>query len=588
MAQLKSLNFSGGGWLPSFTLPKRLRLSTFLCTLVLVSMAFFVLYPVALLVYSSFLVELPTGEKILGFDIWISAWSQNGILQAIVNTFQRVIITELISFPLAVAIAWLVMRTDIPGKRLIENFFWIAFFLPALPVLMGWILLFDPGHGLINLGWMWLFGTSSGPFNIYGFSGIVFAHIAARSVAAKFIFLAPAFRNLDGAMEEASRIAGAGPITTLRKIVIPVLMPAFLITIAISLIHSLESFEIELILGPTTNFYVFSTKIFQVVREDPPQFGVATVLGLAILVSMLPLILWQQRLSHSRNFVTVSSRSTTLPLRLRKWRQPIFALICLFGSFITIVPVACLLMGTFMNLYGYFDLPKVWTSTHWTAVLTDNTLIQSTANTLVMGLSAALFGTFWFAIVAYISVRTKYRARGVLDLMSWLPASIPGIILGLALLWMFLTVPALQSLYGTTAVLVIACILASVSTGVQLIKSNMVQLGNELEEASFIAGGSWFYTFRRIVLPLIGPVLIAVALLTFASAARNVAGIAMLVSGDNRPLAMLQADYMIDGAFESAAVVGVLIVLLALTMSVVARYIGGRVGLTAIVRKKDI
>jgi len=588
MAELKSLDFGGASRTPMFAFPKHVRLSTVLCTGVLLTMAFFVLYPVALLVYSSFLVEVPGVGKVLGFDTWISAWSQPGILQAIINTFQRVVFTELISFPLAVVIAWLVMRTDIPGKRLIENFFWIAFFLPALPVLMGWILLFDPGHGLVNLAWMWLFGVAKGPFNIYGFSGIVFAHIAARSVAAKFIFLAPAFRNLDGAMEEASRIAGAGPLTTLRKIVIPVLMPAFLITIAISLIHSLESFEIELILGPTTNFYVFSTKIFQVVREDPPQFGVATVLGLAILISMLPLILWQQRLSHSRNFVTVTSRSTTLPLRLRRWRLPIFTLICLFGGFITIVPVACLLMGTFMNLYGYFDIAKVWTTAHWASVLTDNTLIQSTVNTLIMGLSAAVFGTFWFAVVAYISVRTKYSARGVLDLMSWLPASIPGIILGLALLWMFLTVPALQPLYGTTAVLVVACVLASVSTGVQLIKSNMVQLGNELEEASFIAGGSWFYTFRRIVLPLVGPVLIAVALLTFASAARNVAGIAMLVSGDNRPLAMLQADYMIDGAFEPAAVVGVLIVLLALTMSVVARYIGGRVGLTAVTRKKDL
>ncbi|HEY4134142.1 MAG TPA: iron ABC transporter permease [Alphaproteobacteria bacterium] len=588
MAELKSLSPGSPVRFPNFALPRRLRLSAFLCTLVLLGMAFFVLYPVALLVYSSFLVDLPSGGKALGLDTWISAWSQNGILQAVINTFQRVVVTELISFPVAVLIAWLVIRTDMPGKRLIENFFWVAFFLPALPVLMGWILLFDPGHGLVNLGWAWLFNVPKGPFNIYGFSGIVFAHIAARSVAAKFIFLAPAFRNLDGAMEEASRIAGAGPIATLRKIVIPVLMPAFLITIAISLIHSLESFEIELILGPTTNFYVFSTKIFQVVREDPPQFGVATVLGLAILISMLPLILWQQHLSHSRNFVTVTSRSTTLPLRLRKWRVPIFAVICTFGAFITVVPVACLLMGTFMNLYGYFDIEKVWTTTHWATVLTDNTLIQSTVNTLIMGLSAALIGTFWFALVAYISVRTKYAARGVLDLLSWLPASIPGIILGLALLWMFLTVPALQPFYGTTAILVVAAILASVSTGVQLIKSNMVQLGNELEEASFIAGGSWFYTFRRIVLPLVGPVLIAVALLTFASAARNVAGIAMLVSGDNRPLSMLQADYMIDGAFEPAAVVGVLIVILALTMSVVARYIGGRVGLTAVAKKKDL
>lgn len=587
MAELKSADFSGAARPLLFAFPKRLRLSTALCTAVLLVMAFFVLYPVALLVYSSFLVELPSGAKTLGLDTWISAWSQNGVLQAIVNTFERVVVTEIISFPLAVLIAWLVMRTDLPGKRLIENFFWVAFFLPALPVLMGWILLFDPGHGLVNILWMKLFGGTTGPFNIYSFSGIIFAHIAARSVAAKFIFLAPAFRNLDGAMEEASRVVGAGPLTTLRKIIVPVLMPAFLITIAISMIHSLESFEIELILGPPNGFYVFSTKIFQVVREDPPQFGVATVLGLAILISMLPLILWQQHLSHSRSFVTVTSRSTAMPLRLRHWRVPIFALICLFGGFITLVPIACLLMGTFMNLYGYFDIERVWTTAHWAEVLTDNTLIDSTINTLIMGLSAAVIGTFWFALVAYISVRTKYAARGVLDLMSWLPASIPGIILGLALLWMFLSVPALQPLYGTTAILVVACMLTSISTGVQLIKSNMVQLGNELEEASFVAGGSWLYTFRRVVLPLVGPVLIAVMLLTFASAARNVAGIAMLVSGDNRPLAMLQADYMIDGAFEPAAVVGVLIVLLALTMSVVARYIGGRVGLTAVTRKKD-
>ena len=127
MAELKSLDFGGTARAPMFALPKRIRLSTVLCTIVLLTMAFFVLYPVALLVYNSFLVEVP-GGKALGLDTWISAWSQPGILQAILNTFQRVIFTELISFPLAVVIAWLVMRTDIPGKRLIENFFWNILF----------------------------------------------------------------------------------------------------------------------------------------------------------------------------------------------------------------------------------------------------------------------------------------------------------------------------------------------------------------------------------------------------------------------------------------------------------------------------
>src|ERR1700741_5279418 len=108
---------------------------------------------------------------------------------------------------------------------------------------------------------MTLFDLRGPPFNIHSFWGIIFAHLAARSIAAKYIFLTPAFRNLDSSMEEASRMAGAGPPWTLWRIVVPVLMPAFLITLSISLIHSFESFEIELILGPPTAFYVFSTKV---------------------------------------------------------------------------------------------------------------------------------------------------------------------------------------------------------------------------------------------------------------------------------------------------------------------------------------
>ncbi len=584
MAQLKSAALG----VPSFVrrMPFSIKLSSALCTLVLLGMALLVAYPVGLLLFASLLVEAPDGSKGFGFDIWIDAWNQTGLAQSIFNTFKRVIITEMIAFPAAIVIAWLMTRTDMPGKKWIENFFWVAFFLPALPVLMGWILLFDPANGVMNNLWKWVFGTAKGPFDIYTFSGIIFAHIAARSIAAKFIFLAPAFRNMDSSMEEASRIAGASALGTLVRIVVPVLMPAFLITVAISLINSLESFEIELILGPPTNFYVFSTKIFQVVREDPPQFAIATVLGLAILISLLPVILWQQYLSHSRNFVTVGSKSTQVPLRLYRWRWPVFSLIALFAGFITIVPVLCLVTGTFMNLYGYFHVADPWTLKHWRQILTDSELIRALSNTLIMGLSAAVIGTLWYTLVAYIAVRTRYSARGAVDFLSWLPASIPGIILGLALLWLFLTVPVLQPFYGTIVVLVVACVLSSIATGVQLIKGNMVQLGREMEEASYMLGGSWFYTFRRVVLPLVGPVLIVVALLTFASAARNVADIAMLVSSDNRPLAMLQADYMIDGSFEAGAVVGVLIVMLTLSMSIVARWVGGRLGLTALGKKE--
>ena len=564
-------------------MPGRRLLRSTAGTAVLLVMALFVLYPLALLIYGSFLIDPTNGtSRELGLETWITAWQQPGMAQAIVNTLKRVILTEAISLPAAVLIAWLVARTDIPGKNIIDNFFWIALFLPSLPVVLGWILLFDPGTGIINKWMMRTFGLDRPPLDIYSLWGIVFVHLASRSIAAKYIFLTPAFRNFDGSLEEASIIVGSSPLGTIRRIVIPILMPAILITMAISLTHSLESFEIELVLGPPTNFYVFSTKMYALVQGNPPLFGAATVLGLSVLVAILPLIIWQQRMISTRSFVTITGHFQKRLLRLRRLRWPIFIGIAVLGFIITVVPTACLIAGTFMNLFGHFELATVWTTTHWIKVLSDPVLLQSMHNTLVMAGSAAAIGVAWFALVAYVSVRTAYPGRKALDFMTWLPATLPGIILGLGMLWMFLTVPFFKPLYGTLFVLIVAVLINSVTTGVQLIKGNMVQMGYELEEASFIAGGSWLYTFRRIVLPILGPVLISVALLTFNSAARNIANIVMIVTGENRPLSLLQIDYMADGQYEPAAIVGLIIVLLTLGFALVARTITRRVGMLTV------
>jgi iron(III) transport system permease protein len=563
--------------------PGRRLLRNSACTAVLLVMALLVLYPLALLGYGSLLIDVTNGTaKELGFETWITAWQQPGMVQAISNTLKRVILTEAISLPSAVLIAWLVARTDIPGKKIVDNFFWIALFLPSLPVVLGWILLFDPGSGIVNKWMMWTFGLDRPPLDIYSFWGIVFAHLASRSIAAKYIFLTPAFRNFDGSLEEASTMVGSSPLGTVRRIVVPILMPAILITMAISLTYSLESFEIELVLGPPTNFYVFSTKMYVLMQGNPPLFGTATVLGLSVLVAILPLIIWQQRMISTRSFVTITSHFQQRLLRLRRLRWPIFVGIAALGFVITVVPTGCLVAGTFMNLFGHFELPTVWTTTHWTKVLADPVLLQSMHNTLVMAGSAAAIGVVWFALVAYISVRTAYPGRKALDFLTWFPATLPGIILGLGLLWMFLTVPFFKPLYGTLFVLIVAVLINSVATGVQLIKSNMVQIGYELEEASFVAGGTWLYTFRRIVLPILGPVLISVALLTFNSAARNIANIVMIVTGENRPLSLLQIDYMADGQYEPAAIVGFIIVLLTLGFAFAARMITRRVGMVTV------
>jgi len=547
-------------------------------SLVLLITGFFILYPLALLVYGSFVVTRADGSSGYGIGTWLSAVSQPGMWASLLNTATRTIATEVISLPLAIGVSWLVARSDLPGKRLIDNFMWIAFFLPALPVLLGWILLFDPDYGVVNQLLAKGFGVTEPVFNIYTFSGIVFAHLASRSISAKYIFLVPAFRNIDSSLEEAARVVGSGTLATIGAILVPLLLPAILITAAISLIHSLESFEIELILGPPISFYVFSTKMYQLMRQSPPLFGEATVLGFAVLIVVLPLILWQQRLLAANRFVTVTGKARMQLVALGRWRWPTFSLLALLGVFTTVVPGICLILGTFMNIFGRFDMAKIWTGEHWSEVLSDPLLLRALWNTVVMSGAAALFGVLWFSLVAYVSVRTRYPGRKLLDFVTWLPASLPGVILSLGLLWMFLTVPVLRPLYGTIAVLVVAVLINAATTSTQIIKSNTVQIGAELEEAAFVAGAGRAATYGRIMLPLLAPVLVTVALYIFSTAARNVATIVMIATGGNRPLALLQIDYMIDGQYEAASIVGVFIVVLTWGVAMIARFIGRRFG----------
>ena len=547
--------------------------------LLLLTLLVLVAYPLALLIYGSFLSDQPGQSHNLSLNAWTSALSQPGMSTALINTIKRTAITEIIALPSAIVIAWLAARTDMPGRQWLDRLLWMAFFLPALPVLLGWILLFDPDFGLANQLVMKVFGSTEPWFNIYSFWGIVFAHMASRSIAAKYIFLVPAFRNFDGALEEASIIAGYGTLRTLWHIVVPLLVPAIMVTAIISLVHSLESFEIELILGGPIDFYVFSSRIYRLIEQSPPLFGAATVLALAVLFCMLPLMIWQQRILASRNFATVTSHFRPRLLRLGRWRWPICCALALGGLIITLVPTLCLIMGTFMNLFGKFDLEIVWTLDHWSAILNDHETLSGLFNTLIMGLAAAALALVWFPAIAYVTDRTRLPGHSLLGLLAWLPATLPGIILGLGLLWMFLTTPLLRGLYGSIGVLILAVLIAALSTGVQLIRSNMVQISRELEEASYITGASWLTTFRLIMMPLLGPVLLTVALLTFNSAARNVAGIAMLATASNRPLAMLQVDYMVDGRYEPAAIVGVLIVAMTLGMAFVTRILANRIGI---------
>jgi iron(III) transport system permease protein len=555
-----------------------LQASSLPMMLLLVVVGFLVLTPLLLMILNSFQTARPGEAIVWGFEGWVKAFTTPGIVSAIGNTFSLAITRQAMALLIGAFFAWLVARTDIPMKGFLEFLFWLSFFLPALPETMGWILLLDPKYGLLNQALVGLGIVGQPIFNIYSFWGIVWAHLGG-SVSVKVMLLAPAFRNLDAALEESSRISGANGWHTFFHIIIPVMAPAILITTILGLIRSLEAFEIELLLGTPIGLQVYSTKIHELVTWEPPQFAPAMALSTLFLGLLLFMVALQRRYIGKRVYTTVTGRGFSMRrTHLGRWRYPAFALVLTFALFITVIPTTLLVMGTFMKLFGFFHIADPWTLENWRATLSDPVLFRSIWNTLAVGLGSGAMGVFFYAFIAYMIVKTRHHGRWLLDFLSWLPWSIPGILLGMALLWTFLQTKIFLPIYGTVYLLMIAMVIKSMPFGTQMIKSVLLQLCNDLEEASKVCGGTWFDTFRRVVMPLIMPALVTVGLVGFISAARDISTVVLLGSGKSRTLSLLMLDFAAGAEFEKATVVAVMVVGLVVIAALIARALGGQVG----------
>ena len=562
---------------PSWFPWRSLSMPSWPMIVLLVLVGFLVLTPLFLMILNSFQTARPGQPIVWGLDGWVKAFSTPGIVKAMTNTFTLAITRQAIALLIGAFFAWLIARTDIPMKGTLEFFFWLSFFLPSLPETMGWILLLDPKYGLLNQGLMGL-GLSQPLFNIYSFWGIIWAHMGG-SVSIKVMLLAPAFRNLDAAFEEASKISGASGWHTFFHIIIPVMAPAILVTMILGMIRSLEAFEVELLLGTPIGLQVYSTKIHELVTWEPPQFAPAMALSTLFLGLLLFMVALQRQYIGKRVYATVTGRGFSMrPTQLGRWRYPAFALVLTFALIITVIPTTLLLMGTFMKLFGFFNIADPWTLENWHATFSDPVLFRSIWNTLAVGLGSGVIGVFFYAFIATMIVKTRHRGRWVLDFLSWLPWSIPGILLGMALLWTFLQTKIFLPIYGTVYLLMIAMVIKSMPFGTQMIKSVLMQLGNDLEEASKVCGGTWFDTFRRVVMPLIMPALITVGLVGFISAALDISTVVLLGSGKSRTLSLLMLDFAAGAEFEKATVVAVMVVGLVVIAALIARVLGGQVG----------
>ena len=544
-------------------------------------MGFIVLYPLVLILINSFNTATIAEPPVYGLKAWREAFSEYGIWRSLWNSVKIGIVLQVIALPLGIFVSWLLARTNILFANVFEFGFWISFFLPSLATTFGWMLMLDPSTGLIN-AWLRQIPFLSGlNFDVYSFAGIIWVHLVSTGVSTKVMLMTPAFRRMDASMEEASRMSGASAFTTMWRITVPAMTPVIVVVFLLSIIRIFSSFEIELLLGVPWSFYVYSTKIVDLARQEPPLVNQAAALGSIILVFLAAFIPIQRKLITRRQFTTVTGQFKPKIIDLGAWRYPATAFVALVIFVLDVVPLLSVLGGSFMTRFGFFNLPKTWTLEYWKMALSDPRILQGLHNTLIVAVSAGLVGAVLFSLIGYVLVRTKLPGRAALDSICWLPSAIPGVLSGLGLLWMFLGTPFFRPFYGTLVLLMIAQMLGGITLSTQILKANFVQLGKELEESSRMSGAGFWRTYLRIVFPLMAQTMVMVGVIKFMFAAQHNSAIILLATSETRTLSLLALDQVAAGYREVASITIIMVTLLTLGLAIVARSFGLKVGIRA-------
>jgi iron(III) transport system permease protein len=386
------------------------------------------------------------------------------------------------------------------------------------------------------------------------------------------------FRRLGATLEEAARVAGANTLTALLRITFPVLSPMIIAIAVLSFIKGLESFNTELLLGLPAGIYVYGTRIYDYIRQEPPAYGEATALGSVFLLVLAVLaVLYRRYFQGNRKFTVVTGQGySTLRIKLGKWRYVALAGFITWYAVMMVLPLTFLVVGSFMRRYGFFGIPSPFTLAHWRDLFDDPLFLGSLHNSLVIAGLTACLSVLLYSIVGYLLASRRLKVPALLEFLCWLPWVIPGILMSLGLLWVFLATPLRGFLYGTVWGIALALTIHHSPVSTQAFKSAFLQLGPDLEEAARVTGASWRYTYLRILLPLVAPVAATVAMLNFGTALTSISTPVLLYSAESRPLSILLLEYSFTGEIERAAALGLLITAMICAMMLIGRWFGLR------------
>ena len=536
-----------------------------------------VLYPFGILVVSSFYTGQPgrLGEFTLnGYRVWLQAGDLLPILfNSVVFSAARLVI----GLFFALLFAWAVARTNVPYGSVMSWLIPVPFFVPDLLTGISWLMMGNPQNGLINQWARDLFGITGNVINLYGWGGLIF-HSSLNTISFMFLMLVGFFKAMDSSYEEAAVTLGANRYKTLFTITFPMLAPAILSVSILVFVHGLESFENPLLFGNPGGVYVFANEIYRMLSyRHPPQYGAATALSVLVIFTMVALLAVKWRMLGDRQFTVVTGKGyRPTQLRLPKaMRWSIFALFVIYFLLAVVIPITQIIVSSFFQIFGVYNLDQ-FTLQNWQNLFRNRRAMTGLQNTIVYSAMAGFGVVVIGGLVGYVRVRTRHWLGRILELLAWAPWTLPGVVMGLALLWAWALPPPPFNLYGTATVIVLGFIIKGLPLGTATMQASIRQISGELEESSRVHGGSWTQTVRYILGPLLRRGAVATFVIVFAMAARDLTIPLLLYRGGTETLTVALLHYYEEGVMGTLAAIAVLQLGMVIGLLVIERLIRGK------------
>ena len=546
--------------------------------------AWLALVPLGFLLWQSFFTpETATVAAEFTFDNYKVAYSSVETLQLFLNSAQFAAGAALFAFLVGTFLAWVNERTNTPFKSLFFGLSIIPLVIPSILFTVAWILLASPKIGILNQVLQTWFGTSTVFFNIYSMTGMIWVDGLHYSPVA-FLLMTAAFRSMDPSLEESALMSGASVFQIARLITLKLAWPAALASLLILFVRAIESFEVPALLGLPVGIHVYTSAIFEAIRQYPSKVGLASAYGITLLAIAGLGLYFQSRLSsQGSRFSTVTGKGfRPRPMDLGRWR---YFTAAIFIAYLMVVVVFPFLVLVWSSLHKFYSVPsmealKTLTLDPYRRVFEFPALAGALWNSLFLSLGAATLIMLVTSVICWIVVKSKLPGRVWLDNLASLPLAFPGLVLGLSIMIFYLHVDI--GVYGTFWIMFIAYVTRFLPYGLRYNMTSMLQIHKELEESAAMSGAAWGATFWRIVLPLLKPGLIAGWIYIVIVSVRELSSSILLYSPGNEVVSIVIWEFWQNGQYVELSALGVMMIVALFCFVMLAQYVGGKMGIKEI------